>query len=284
MHTQETYLRYEQDQRRRGHTSNSIETRECTFRQFSRQLGGRPFTDATRDDVEAFLDSKAHLKPPSRGWHLTNLRCFYRFLILEGDIEVDPTARIPLPKCRAGLPRPMRQADLDAALAAAEPRMRCWLLLAAFGGLRAMEIAGLRREDVVDDVATPLIRILGKGGKERTVPLHPDVAQALVEYGMPTSGPIFESRPGWPMKPGTVSTKVATFLRSIGIAATAHRGRHYYGTEVYRLSGGDLLMVQNLLGHASPATTAVYAAWDQSRAAPVVQLLGRSSPQLTLAI
>ena len=89
----------------------------------------------------------------------------------------------------AGTPRPADTGDIRRVLESADPMERCWLLLAGLQGLRCKEIAGLRREDVID--AKGLLRILGKGDRERVLPLHPDVLAGLRALPMPRTGYIF---------------------------------------------------------------------------------------------
>ncbi len=96
------------------------------------------------------------------------------------------------PKLPRHLPRPIGTDDLNRALLAADPRMRAWLTLAAYAGLRCVEIAGLRAEDVHLDREPPVLHLVKtKGAKERIVPLGPLVSAALRGYGLPLSGPVF---------------------------------------------------------------------------------------------
>jgi len=94
----------------------------------------------------------------------------------------------------------------------------------------------------------------GKGGKERSVPLHPVIIAALKEYEPPRPGRL------WPLvTPASVSQRINRYLHSMGIASTAHKMRHRFGTVAYEASGQDILTTQRLLGHSSPTTTAIYA-------------------------
>jgi integrase len=164
----------------------------------------------------------------------------------------------------------MRDADLVLALEKATPEMRCWLLLGAYEGLRCCEIAGLNREDILEDVGQ--LRVTqGKGGKERMLPLHPDVLAALQALPMRPTGALFR-RPRCLDRcpPYVVSQRISAYLVSIGLEHTgAHQLRHWFGVHTYR-ANADLLLVQKLLGHSSPGVTANYAAADPSHAAPTV--------------
>ena len=110
-----------------------------------------------------------------------------------------------------------------------------------------------------------------KGHRERVVPLSRFCLGELLEHGLPRSGYVFrraDGQPG-PNTPGRVSQVANNWLRSAGIDATLHQLRHRFATSAYTDSR-DLRMVQELLGHAHPQTTAVYAGWDQAEASAVV--------------
>ncbi len=175
------------------------------------------------------------------------------------------------PRLPRRLPRPIDDTDLARAIAAAPSAspLRCFLLLAAFQGLRCQEIAGLRGEDVDRDAELLTVRH-GKGGHERALPLHPLVAAQLPRVA---GGPLFTLAGGSsPLRSHNVSHVVNDHLHSIGIAASAHTLRHWHATKLYQATN-DLRMVQELLGHASVATTQIYAGWDRAKAGPAVAAL-----------
>jgi site-specific recombinase XerD len=107
------------------------------------------------------------------------------------------------------------------------------------------------------------------------VPLHQLVRDALVAYGLPRSGPVFirARKAGGPLKPNTISRYVSQYLHSLGIASSAHRGRSAYATAMYPLSGRDLLLVAELLGHSNLSHCRRYVAWAPTRAASVAARL-----------
>ena len=219
----------------------------------------------TKDQIEIWLDA-APIGARSRRWRLSMLDVFFRWAIEEELLSENPVARIVKPRVTPGMPRPMRDADLGRALELAPPQMRCWLLLGAYEGLRCMEIAGLDREDVLEDEG--LLRVShGKGNKQRMLPAHPEALAALRALPMPPAGALFrrprdlDRYPAW-----QVSQGINLYLHSIGITSNAHSLRHWF---VYR-ADADLLLTQKLLGHSTPAVTAVYAAADPTTAAPTV--------------
>lgn len=213
--------------------------------------------------------------PEYRANALSHVKQFYLWAVLEGLIAVDPTVGLVRPRLPRRLPRPIGDEQLVVALDNAPERVRPWLYLAAFAGLRACEISALRREDVLDGADPPVIVISnGKGGKQRVLPLAPQVADALTAYGMPWRGPAFPRRDGLsgPTPPHIVSRVSKLHLHSVGIAHTLHTLRHWFGTSLYRQTH-DLRLAQEVMGHASPITTAGYAAWSPVEAAAAVSQL-----------
>jgi site-specific recombinase XerD len=220
---------------------------------------------ATADDVTAWLDTR-RLTPRSWSGYLANVAAFYRWACKRGWVINDPTLMIDRPRLPRLLPRPIADADLAVAFdqVGDDDRMRLWLCLAATEGLRCMEIAGLWVDNVLLEADPPMLRILGKGTKERLIPISADTEGALRRYGIPRTGPLFPGRyHGRPLTPRTVSVYIATYLRSVGVDRTAHTLRHWFGTEIYRRTR-DLRATQELMGHASPATTAGYTKFSPS--------------------
>lgn len=267
------FIQWQRDQRRRGLRPYTIEQRSRCLLSFRGWLA-RPLTTATTEEVETWLDS-CRLGNSGRHTYLKHLRSFYSFAKRAKLVRKDPVAEIPLPRVPKGLPHPIPCDELAHALEQADPRMRAWLALAAFQGMRCFEIVGLRAEHVVTGREDPVLVVAeAKGGDPRVLPLNPVVLEALRAYGMPRVGYVFTRQDGRPLRPGTVSAKVSTFLHGLGINHSAHGGRHSFGTEVYRLTR-DIRLTQELLGHASLHTTQIYTKLDP-RGADVVRQLGQT--------
>ncbi len=175
----------------------------------------------------------------------------------------------PMWTAARALPRPAPDDAVRAALAAADDRVRLALYLAVFAGLRRAEIAAVHTRDIEDQA----LHVHGKGGHERLVPLHPELRAALRaelrrrREGVPGTGwgrgPV---KPGGWLFPSDVADEhlTAHHLGKLIAAAlpdgwTTHTLRHRFATKAYR-TGRDLRAVQELLGHAKPETTAIYAA------------------------
>jgi site-specific recombinase XerD len=246
-----------------------------------------PLADASEQALaDWYRDIGRRMQPEARAVQLSHCRMFYRWLVLERFRDDDPTVRLERPRLRRRLPRPIAEKQLHRALEAATPEVRAMLHLAAYAGCRACEIARLHADDVDYNAKTLLIAD-GKGGRQRVVPLHPELERTLLAAHLPKHGPLFfkgESRgrvtgrrTNEQASPHNVSHRCNQLLCSYG--ASLHQRRHYFGTEMYRHSQ-DLRLVQETLGHASPNTTALYTQWDSSKAAGAVNAIGQS-PRFT---
>ena len=257
--------RYTRDLERAGLRPRSIVCMDGRLRSFAASLGERSMFEAKVEDVEDYCDSRRgrggrYIDSRTRYHILSTLHGFYVWAINEEMTVQDPTVRIRRPRMRRVLPRPIRDEDLALALQEAPPELRAMILLGAYQGLRCQEIAGLERSDVFETSEPPLLRVLaGKGGYERVVPLHPEVMEALRCVPLPRSGPIFRRQHGSPHTAVTVSQTLRKYFAELNIDATAHQLRHWFGTRAYAASR-DIRMTQELMGHASPNTTAGYVA------------------------
>lgn len=231
--------------------------------------------DASTDDLLNFLDRRqrdgTRLSPKTRAVEIAHFASFYKWLVMEGYREDDPTLRVPRPKLPRSLPHPMAEDDLARAVDGAPPRVRPWLFLAGWAGLRAKEIAGLRGEDIWWASDPVLIVVTeGKGGDEGAVPMAPILEPVL--RVLPRRGWLFPRQDGlWgPTTPWCVSRITNLYLHSIGIPETLHSLRHRFCTQVYRTSGRDLRQTQELARHRSIQSTVGYTQVDQSEAAGIV--------------
>jgi integrase/recombinase XerC len=209
--------------------------------------------------------------------YVCHARSFYAWAVDAGVAAANPAARVPVPRLGRRIPRPVGEPELLAAVGCAPARIRPWLVLAGWAGLRAKEIALLQRENVLDSARVPVMLIAEhatKGLRERVVPLCPFALAELHRASLPRAGYVFPRLDGGsgPNQPHLVSQLANRHLHDSGSAATLHQLRHRFGTQAY-LQSLDLRMVQELLGHASPSTTAGYAAYAQADAARIVAAL-----------
>ena len=207
---------------------------------------------ATREDVEAWWLTRAHLAPASRHNELSNLRSFYRWAMRWEYRDDDPTVRLDSPRVDPGLPRPMTREDLRKAIDQLyRPDIRRAVCLGAYAGLRVSEAAALRWSDV--DLENQELRVMNsKGNKSRRVPISPTLLDALLPD---TGGNVVSG--GEPYSTSRLARRVREAFKALGIEATFHMLRHRYATMAYEATG-DILAVSRLLGHANVKTTQIY--------------------------
>jgi len=168
-------------------------------------------------------------------------------------LDWDPSAGLCRPKVRKGVPRPVTNDELADALRRTRQPWRTYILIAAYTGLRAFEVEQLRRQDITADTVT--VRN-GKGGRQRVVPTH-ELVWATVR-NMPPGLIVVQRTDGRPRCQDYLSRETGRHTRRVGLDDfTLHRCRHWYATMMLR-AGHSLRTVQELLGHSSPATTAIY--------------------------
>jgi len=251
-------------------------------------LGGAPslkaLGDLTPADVRAFMAARraAGIGGRSLMRSLAGVRGFARYLERNGKGKVGALAAVRAPKIGKTLPRPLaaraakRLTDPD--LAAGDER-EPWIhardaavLALLYGsGLRISEALGLKRADFSAG-ANDAVTVTGKGRKQRMVPVLPQVARlvgdylALCPYDLPPDGPLFVGAKGGPLSPRVVQLAMARLRGALGLpeTATPHALRHSFATHLLA-RGGDLRAIQELLGHASLATTQIYTAIDDER-------------------
>ena len=198
--------------------------------------------------------------PGTKATYFGALCAWSNWLVRTGLRDDDPTDRLKTPRVPRRIPRPISNKALEQVLATRmRRRTRVMVHLASYQGLRVHEVAKMHGHDF--DIASGLMRVVGKGGAEIWLPLHP-IVRADAEQ-MPTHDWWFPSvrNPRRPIRRDTVSTTVGDVMRRAGVKGTAHQLRHWYATELLR-SGTDIRVVQTLMRHASLATTALYTAVD----------------------
>ena len=208
--------------------------------------------------------------------YVSHAHQFYAWAAAENLLSGNPAARLPVPRRLRRLPRPIGEDDLFALLELAPRRIRPWLVLAGWCGLRAKEIALLRRECVLDTLPQPMLLIATgatKGSRERIVPMSAFVRAELAGH-LPASGWVFPRADGQagPNTAQRVSKLANRFLHECGVTETLHQLRHRFGTQAYQ-ARYDLRAVQELMGHAKPETTAGYAAYLDQNAIDIVNAL-----------
>lgn len=189
--------------------------------------------------------------PNTRKSARSALRSFYGWAVHTGRLDTSPAHLLPAVKVPRGKPRPAPEAAYRAALLAPDPRARLALHLAGRCGLRRGEIARARVEDVLEDLTGHSLRVVGKGGHVRVVPLPADLTVTILGHG---AGWLFPSPRGGHLTPHHLA-KIATAYLPDGVPL--HTLRHRCASTAYAATR-DLRAVQELLGHSRPETTAGY--------------------------
>jgi integrase/recombinase XerC len=232
-------------------------------------------------DLRAFLASRRKDGAGARtlGRGLAGLRSFLRHLEKQGLVNAAGSRAIRSPKQGKSLPKPLSASQAvrvtsDEGQLAEEPwiaaRNAAVLSLLYGSGLRISEALGLTAKDFPNAART--LRVTGKGGKTRIVPLLPATLEAvqsylkLCPYVVTSEKPIFLGARGGPLQPAIIQREMQKMRSALGLpdTATPHALRHSFATHLLS-AGGDLRAIQELLGHASLSTTQVYTGVDAAR-------------------
>ncbi|WP_417668461.1 tyrosine recombinase XerC [Roseibium sp.] len=263
---------------------------ERDVRQFLRfitdHLGGAPGLQDVRDlrpaDFRAFMARRrrdgAQSRSLARG--MAGIRSFLKFLERRGEVNAAASDAVRPPRQAKTLPKPVSAKDAidltsgDLAMEAEpwiEARNAAVLTLLYGCGLRISEALSLTGRSAPKP-GTKTLRIIGKGGKERIVPILPVVPEAvetylkLCPYVVKADGPLFLGARGGPLNPRMIQLAMEKLRGALGLpdSATPHALRHSFATHLLA-GGGDLRTIQELLGHASLSSTQIYTEIDSKR-------------------
>lgn len=241
---------------------------------------GVPLGDVKLNHLQDFVRMvhELGLAPASQARILSGIKSFFRFLLLEGVITLDPTELLSAPKTRRPLPEVLTTEDIDAMIAALDhstpegKRNRAMLETLYSSGLRVSELIGLQISNLYLDIG--FLRVVGKGNKERLVPLGQEAAKQIKLYKdhVRTFVPVkeaagdilFLNRRGTGLSRMMVFNIIKNAAAKAGIKANVHPHtfRHSFATHLVE-RGADLRAVQEMLGHASITTTEIYTHLDR---------------------
>lgn len=265
-----------------SHLSDERNTSPRTVANYGRALDGarrflraKGWCEAGPDDFRAYLFEmmKKERARATIRLEFAALRSFYRFLCERKGLATNPLLQVQLPKAEKRLPVFLTTTQIDALLRApleAEPEKQApaWMpwrdaaILELFysSGLRLAELAALDVRDL--DPYNETVRVLGKGSKERVVPVGEPALQAIQQYRQRagvSSGALFVSKMRKRLGAASIWGLVKKYLRlaQIPVPASPHKLRHSFATHLLD-AGADLRSVQSLLGHASLSTTQIY--------------------------
>lgn len=261
----------------KGLSSNTVAAYRRDLAKFNEFAQKRKLSleTATRDDLVDFLAGLYRQKLESKtvARHLVTLRNFFRFAQIQELIAEDPSVNLESPKIRRSLPGYLRLEEVERLLVQPDAktplglRDRAMLEVLYSAGLRVSELVGLRVTDL--DTKVGCVRCIGKGDKERIVPVGKKALGMVEKYlrdarpkllgkaaGSPT---LFVNRRGGALSRVGVWKILSSYGRRAGlrVALTPHMLRHSFATHLLD-HGADLRVIQELLGHASIATTEIY--------------------------
>lgn len=264
---------------RAGYRPTTIRARGYALRRYERHHGTLLAADVHQ--LRAWT-SRPTTRAAATAKEVDHLRAFFRWAVLEEHTPTDPTLRLERPTVPRGAPRPMPRWKVAHALHHAPERVRPWLHIAAYAGLRACEIAPLRGEDYDGRV---LFIAEQKGGEPGRAQVSPQLARVLDT--LPRSGVWFPARSQTvagrgrraprpvldrPITASQLSKLANRWLHEEGIAETLHTLRHFFGTTIRRETG-DLELTRRCLRHQSVQSTVIYTAVDDDELAGAVETL-----------
>jgi len=270
----------------KGLAANSLNSYHLDLKRLSENID-KPVTEIQAPDLSRYVESLygARMSARSIARHITTLRNFYRFLIHEGQLLEDPTEFLNQPRQWTTLPKYLNRDEIEGLIAAPpveKPtglRDRAMLELLYATGLRVSELCGLTLPAVERDMG--VLRVTGKGNKQRMVPFGQAAGQALDHYLGDARPRLLKGRASrylFVTARGGSMTRQAFWklLRGYGLKAgisrslTPHVIRHSFATHLVE-GGADLRSVQIMLGHADISTTQVYTHVAQRRLREVIE-------------
>lgn len=273
----------------RGLSRNTLEAYGRDVRDFLAFLAGkeRGLEQVERQDLLAYLQELySRLESPSVRRKLASLRSFFRFLLLDGYLEHDPTETLQSPRIWKRLPVYLTQSEVEELLAQPDLqtphglRDRSMLEVLYATGLRVSELVRLKVEEVNFEMG--FLRTVGKGNKERLVPLGDSALDYLKHYlgssylhfrkKSPSSPFLFLTQKGGPMSRQYFWMLVVRYGRPLGLEErlSPHVLRHSFATHLLE-NGADLRAVQMMLGHADISTTQIYTHVTRTRLKKIYQ-------------
>lgn len=280
----------------RGLSANTLRAYRADLVALARWLDGRGtrLAEASRSDLLEYLGwiSGQGRRPRSIARQLSSIRRFFRHLVAEGRLEADPSASIDMPRLGRPLPKGLTEAEVEALLAAPDTgtalglRDRTMLEVMYASGLRVTELVGLRLDQV--NLRHGVVRVVGKGDKERLVPLGEEAQSWLDRYlrearpdlladGRRHSEYVFPTRRTDCMSRQSFWHIIKRHAATAGIrgSMSPHTLRHAFATHLLN-HGADLRVVQMLLGHSDLSTTQIYTHVARER---LKDLHGRHHPR-----
>lgn len=265
----------------RGLSENTLSAYRTDLKNFvtwlmhaSDDLASEQLIKADREVIVSYLSEleKREISPRSRARLLSSLRLFYAYLLREKKVEVDPVALIDAPKLGRSLPKTLTEEDVESLLMAPDTstllglRDRVLFEVLYATGLRVSELVGLQLTQI--NLQQGVLRVTGKGNKERLVPLGEEAVNWMEKYLLNTRSDLLKGQVTdalFVTRRGASMTRQAfwylikryAFQAEIASEISPHTLRHAFATHLLN-HGADLRVVQMLLGHSDLSTTQIY--------------------------
>lgn len=261
-----------------GLARNTLESYRRDLQQFAawlKGISGKSLQEAGHADLEGYLSHQFNVvktRASTASRELSSLRRFYRYLLRQGRLGADPTLNIASPKQVRALPKSLTEADVEALLNIPDTpdplalRDKAMLETLYATGLRVSELVAMKVMEASLDMG--VVRVMGKGGKERLVPLGEESIAWIRRYLTEARASLLDGRPSdalFVTARGTAMTrqgfwyliKRRAIAGGVGKPLSPHTLRHAFATHLLN-HGADLRVVQMLLGHADISTTQIY--------------------------
>jgi site-specific recombinase XerD len=261
---------YRAAMRAAGRPESTVQVRMSQLRRFARENASLEPLSVTLDDLLEWLGTKRWAAETRRAQR-SAFRSFYSWAKATGRITKNPAKKMPVIAKGQPHARPALDSDYTLALTKASKRERLALRLAAEMGLRCAEVASVHGRDVSGSAGTWSLTVHGKGNKIRVLPLRDDLAGALRTAG---DGFVFPGQWEGHLSPHYLGKLISALLPA---GVTMHMLRHRFATKAYDVDR-DVFSVQQLLGHASPATTQGYVQLSDSSLRRLVDAVAAGRP------
>jgi integrase/recombinase XerD len=265
----------------KGLSRNTVESYDRDLRKYFLHVKGRSPDEVAQKDVVSFMVRLASegMATPSVARHLSAVRGFHKYLLIDGLATTDPTANVETPRGWKRLPKTLSAADVETLLAQPQVstliglRDRAMLELLYATGLRVSELVGLKIPDI--NLERGFVIVLGKGSKERAVPMGDAAAEAVQEYLRQGRQDLLNGRESEYLfissrRRGITRQmfweRIKFYALKAGIAQniSPHTLRHSFATHLLD-NGADLRSVQAMLGHSDISTTQIYTHVSRER-------------------
>lgn len=252
-------------------SKNTIQSYKDNLKRFEIFLNGKKITDLKRCDIEDYLKFNDQMAEKSRAHYLTVIKNFFEFLVLEDLVEYNPCETVKSPKISKTLPNYLTEEEVNKLLnidlnTAYDYRNKAMLELLYATGIRVSELINLKLNNL--DLDNDLIRVMGKGSKERISPISDEAEKYLRIYINQYRNELLKKKDSEYIFINNFGNKISRqgFFKNLKQIAknqgidkeiSPHTLRHSYATHLLR-HGADLRIIQELLGHSDISTTQIY--------------------------